>query len=272
MTINWDSVFDTIIAGKLADWDKELVAAAVTKAVEEWTLRLDKDVRIVSTETYSDDPFPYLIDVLQETAAGTFKIVDWKTKKTGKLDDRWVLKQSRSRQPRLYAAAVATKYGPDVFPVISEIRGVTLEEKPSTRTLQMEFGIEDARRAIYELRQIDAERRALLNMGHIPWIRDSKGCRLFGDWYKCEFEPYCWGEKGQLIQLPVGDITRAERPFSHSSAEEYLRCPERYRLLRVLEKQDDDEDVAQAGRVFHSAMEDIYRQIKAEQESKPLTK
>jgi hypothetical protein len=264
--INWDRVFDVIQAQNIADWDKELVAMAVEKAVAEWTTTVDKPMKIVSTETYGDDPFPFKIDILQQDpATERMKIVDWKTKKAGVLDDRWTLKQQRSWQPRLYAAAVATLYGSDnIFPVVSEIRGIVLAEKPLVRTIQMVFTRADAIAAMQYLRMNEAHRRADLDGGKIPWVKDPQGCRAFGDAYKCEFEPICWpGTSGEpLVQIPTGNMERAERPFSHSSASEYLRCPERYRLLRVLEKQDDDDAVTGAGNAFHAAMEEIYSQLK----------
>jgi hypothetical protein len=264
--INWDRVYDAIQAERIADWDKELVGLAVEKAAKEWTSTVDRSMTIVSTETYLEHPFPMKIDILQsDPATDRMKIVDWKTKKAGTLDERWTLKQKRSWQPKLYAAAVATLYGPEVFPVVSEIRGIVLAEKPTVKTLQMVFTRADAEAAINYLRQVEAERKALLANGTVPWIKDPQGCRAFGDMYKCEFEPVCWpGTSGEpLVQIPVGNMDRAERPFSHSSASEYLRCPERYRLLRVLERSDDEEDtVTGAGNAFHAAMEEIYSQLK----------
>lgn len=263
--LNWDRVFDVLTAQPIPDWDKELVATAVEKAVEKWG-PVDRHAEIVSTEIYSDDPFPHKIDIhLNDPSIDRNKVVDWKTKKAGKLDDRWTLKQERSWQPRLYAAIIATKYGADVFPILFEIRGIVLAEKPETRTISMVFTRADAVGAINYMRQMEAQRGALVTGGKIPWIRDPQGCRMFGDMYKCEFEGICWpgaDPMNPLVQVPTGNMERAEKAFSHSSASEYLRCPERYRLLRVLDKEDEDDAITGAGSAFHACMEEIYTQLK----------
>lgn len=261
--INWDRVFDVLQAQSIPDWDKELVSFALEKAIKTWG-PLDKPMSIVSTETYTEDPFPLKIDIhLFDPVQERNKIVDWKTKLGGELDERWVLKQSRSWQFKLYAAAIAWKFGNDVFPIIAEVRGIVLAEKPKVHTIPMIFTRTDAEAAMSQIKQIEAERKALLGYGVLPWIKDPQGCRAFGDMYKCEFEPYCWpGEKDGLVQIPIGHMERAERPFSHSSASEYLRCPERYRLLRVLDKEDAEETVTGKGNAFHACMEEIYSQMK----------
>ena len=261
--LDWDRVFDVLQAQQIPDFDKELVAIALEKAVKTWG-PADKPMEIVSTETYTEDPFPLKIDIhLFDPVQERRKIVDWKTKLGGELDDRWAMKQSRSWQFKLYAAAIASIYGPDVFPIIAEIRGIVLAEKPKVRTIPMIFTRTDAEAAIHQIRMIEAERRSLIEYGKLPWIKDPAGCRAFGDLYKCEFEQYCWpSEKDGLVQIPIGHMERAERPFSHSSSGEFLRCPERYRLLRVLDKEDEDDAVTGKGNAFHACEEEIYSQMK----------
>lgn len=259
--INWDRAFDVLNSQKIPDWDKELVAIAVEKAVRTWTATVDKGQVVRSTEILANDPFPHKIDIVLE--GERLKIVDWKTKKAGKLDESWTLKQARSWQPRLYAAAAVTHFGYDVFPILAEIRGIVLAEKPEVRTIPLILTRTDAERAYNYLRMVESHRAADLSGGVIPWIQDPQGCRPFGPAYKCEFEGYCWPDaEGNVIHIPVGDMTRADKTLSHSGAQEYLRCPERYRLLRVLDKEDDDDSITGSGNAFHAVMEQIYSQLK----------
>jgi len=263
--LNWDRVFDVIQAQKIPDWDKELVALAVEKATKTWTMSVDKGMTVVSTEIFGDEPFPHKIDVLgSDDSSGRLKIIDWKTKRGGLLDDRWTLKKQRSWQMPLYASVVASLHGMDVFPILAEIRGIVLTEKPLVRTVPFVFTRADAEAAWNNLRQNEVHRQCLIDYGKIPWTKDPQGCRAFGDGYKCEFEGICWpgsDPMNPLIQIPTGDMTRASRPFSPSSMDEFRRCPERYRLMRVLDK-EDDEDKTGAGNAFHAAMEEIYSQLK----------
>lgn len=253
--VNWDAVFDLIEQAKLPDWDKETVGAAVVKAAEEW-LREDGESEVVGTELYGEDPCPYKIDLLLRQTTGRVKTVDWKGKKSGKLDDRWIVRETRSWQPKIYAAAIVTLFPDVVFPIVYQVRGVTFEEKPHVKTVDLTLTREDAESAVHYLRGLDAERKALIGRGHTPWPLNPSGCQMFGPQYPCEFEDVCW----QGRKAPEMDAEKASRMFSHSSAQEFLRCPERYRLLRIAGKpEEEDEGAAAAGRTFHAAMELIYK-------------
>jgi hypothetical protein len=250
MTINWDSVFDLIGASKIPDWDKETVGAAVTTATEKWW-EADLTSEVLGVELFGRDPFPYKIDLL--TRNSHYRVIDWKTKKAGKLDQFWEERERRSPQHRIYAAAVATKFGPEVFPIFYEVRGVELSEKPKTRVVSMKIDRPEAVEAVHYLRGVTAMRKGLIERKHEPWVREVGGCRCFGPMYACEFEKYCFEGKA----LPEHDPERVEKEFSHSSASEFLRCPERYRLLQILGK-NLAEDVGANGDTFHRAMEMIY--------------
>lgn len=248
--IDFDPVFDLIQASQITDWAKEEVAAAVTTSVEKWW-EADLSQNVVGVELFGRDPFPFKIDVLMQN--GHYTVVDWKTKKAGKLDQFWEEREKRSPQHRIYAAAVATKFGPEVFPIWYEVRGVELSEKPKTRVVKMKIDRLEAVEAVHYLRGVSAMRKALVDRKHEPWVREVAGCRCFGPMYACEFEKYCFEGR----KLPEHDPERVEKEFSHSTASEFLRCPERYRLLQILGK-DVQEDAAANGDTFHRAMELIY--------------
>jgi hypothetical protein len=211
---------------------------------------------VEGVELYGEDPAPYKIDVLLEKD-GRLTVVDWKTKQAGKLDDRWVFRETRSWQSKIYAAALATARGPEIFPLNYEVRGVTLEEEPKVKTIRMSISRAEAVAAVRYLQGTCAMKERLVERGRAPWPQHTQGCQMFGPGYPCEFEAYCWhGE-----ELPdFVDVERLKRPLSHSSAGEFLRCPERYRLLRLMGKSDDDES-GNAGTCFHAAMEEVYRQV-----------
>jgi len=173
------------------------------------------------------------------------------------------MRETRSPQRGIYAAAVATMYGQGVFPIRYEVRGVTLDaEKPQAKQLAFVIGEGEAHEAIRHLREKTAMLQTLIEIGQVPWVKNDGGCRIYGDAYKCEFEDACWNGQRHVPTDPVG-ITR---PLSHSSAKEFLRCPERYRALQSLPRvEDDDEetDSTAAGTVFHLLMEGIYQDLRA---------
>jgi len=252
-----DRVLEKLQMIKLTDWDQEKVADAVAEAMERF---VDEDMRkyeIVAVEEYGEEPFRYRIDlVLREKTTGRVVIVDWKTR-DGKLDDRWELRESRSHQPRLYAAVVAEEE------VGYEVRGVSFES--SIKVLRFPITRAEADEALSYLRSVEAQRTALVNIGKIPWTRNTQGCRAFGPMYPCEFEPFCF-TRGAAV--PEGQPVSA---LSYSTAGEFLRCPERYRLLQVLGKlEEDGEETTAKGTAFHAVMQDIYEQLRETQ--KRLTK
>jgi hypothetical protein len=250
MTINWDPIFELIQSSRIPDWSQETVAAAVTKAAEDFWEK-DLAASVLGVELFGKEPCPFKIDLLLKN--GHYTVVDWKTKKAGKLDQFWEERERRSPQHRIYAAAVATKFGPEVFPIKYEVRGVTLEEKPKTKVVTLMIDRPEAVEAVHYLRGITAMRRSLIDRKHLPWVQDRSGCRCFGPLYACEFEKFCFSG----VKLPEHDVEKVEKDFSHSSASEFLRCPERYRLLQVLGKNLED-DPGAAGDTFHRAMEMIY--------------
>jgi hypothetical protein len=255
----WDLLFDTLYEQSIPDWDKELVGAAAVRATE---LFYDKDHEwgIVGTEVRGDQPCPYLIDLVM-TKEGRYKLVDWKYKKSGKLDDRWVMRESRSWQPRIYAAAIATLYGADVFPIHYEVRGVAPADDNAkhceVRVIPMMFKRAEAVEAVRYIRGIVAMRDSLIQIGKNPWPKDPSGCRMYGDFYKCEYEQYCW----EGIRLPEPNKDYQPKTLSHSSAADFLRCPEYHRLRTAVmgHREDDDGEAAAAGKAFHKIVETCWR-------------
>lgn len=251
--MNWDAVFDIIARGKAPEWDREIVALAVEEAYKTWFQADERDT-ILSVEVYGREPWPYKIDIVKRRHEdGRLVLCDWKTKAAGKLDETWELREKRSPQSRIYGAAAADVYGTHEFPIMYEVRGVLLAEKPKTKTISMTLEEADAAEAVRHLRDQTAMRDTLVEREKTPWVKNPAGCRIYGPAYKCEFEEYCWGG----LTPPEGI---ADKPLSHSSAKEFLRCPERYRLINIMEKPEDDQTTA-AGSLFHEAMETAYRQL-----------
>jgi hypothetical protein len=259
-------MYDRIIASRLPDWDKEAVAASMEKAIDTW-METDIKGEIVAAELTGTDPFPYKID-LTLADNGVLTVADWKTKRNGKLDDRWEMRETRSPQRKLYAAAALTLFGDRItWPLKFQIRGVLLAEDVrdvKTKTLTFHIAHAEAVEAVRHMRDLTAMRAVLIEREKYPWPRYESGCQMYGPAYKCEFEPYCW----EGLTVPATDSERIDRTFSHSSSGEFMRCPERYRLLKSLprvEADPDEEDTSAAGAgvVFHSVMEAIYTQIKA---------
>ena len=130
---------------------------------------------------------------------------------------------------------------------------MTVDEKPQVKELAFIITADEAALALRHLRDKTAMRDALVAGNAWPWVRDASGCRAFGPAYPCEFEDYCW----KNVRVPEGNN---EKPLSHSSAKEFLRCPERFRLLHVMGRPEDEENAPNvAGSVFHELMEQIYR-------------
>jgi len=251
-------ISDIIAASTLPDWDKEAVASAVDAAIKTWWEK-DKDYEVIAVELYGERPFRYKIDLVLQDRNGLV-VVDWKTKTSGKLDERWVYREKHSYQPKLYVAALSRILGRRIFPVRYEVRGVTIGERPQVAMIPMLLTHEDALTAVRNLASINRQRKALGK--RYPWTRNPSGCECFGPMYACEFGAFCW-ERGAVV--PEG--TDGNAPLSHTSASEFLRCPERYRLLRVLGKIEDEEGPHVAGIVFHRAMEVLYCQKLKQEDS-----
>jgi hypothetical protein len=62
--VNYDHVFEALSKRRLTEWDQEIVAAAVVKAVETWAEEDSTHARIEGVELYGEEPAPYKIDVL----------------------------------------------------------------------------------------------------------------------------------------------------------------------------------------------------------------
>jgi PD-(D/E)XK nuclease superfamily len=260
--INWDAVFDKIAASSIPDWDREIVAAGVVKALDWFYSVRDKEYTVKGVELFGTDPASFKID-LYLTKDGEHKAVDWKFRKSGKLNENWDLRETRSWQSRIYAAALATAYGPGIFPLTYEVRGIAPQSddplKCQVKILSMSLTREVAVAAVHYLRDISAMRQALIDTNRFPWTKDPAGCRCFGPMYACAYEEMCWNGG----KVPDLDLTKLQdlRPLSHSATKSFLRCPQYYALGVLLGKPDEEEDVTAAGKLFHEVMEMTYRQL-----------
>lgn len=260
MLVAWDTIAQMIAESSLTSWDKDAVAQSVERAVDVWVTKDTAEYTVVAVELDATEWFPARIDLVLR--GKRLLAVDWKTKKAGALDEVWMMRETRSPQRKLYAAALATKYGPDIFPVEFEVRGIRLDEhKPQTKTLSSEITLEEAAEAIRHLKDKSAMRDTLIERGAYPWPRNEDSCRRYGPQYPCPGEPFCW----QGRQIPPTDVIAVSGALSHSSAKDFLKCPEWYRLRKSvpnIEERDDDQ--AGPGSVFHSVMERIYLDIQGQ--------
>ena len=125
--MNLDFIFDIVAESRCPDWDRELVIAGAVKAIDTFFLGKDKLRKVEAVELWGTDPAPHKIDLFMKED-GRSVVVDWKMKKsTSKLDDVWQMRESRSWQPKIYAAALATKFGTEIFPLSYEVRGVAAD-------------------------------------------------------------------------------------------------------------------------------------------------
>jgi hypothetical protein len=255
--INWETIAAMLVSSPLTEWDREAVATSVEKAVTTWVEPDMETYTVVAVELDATEWFPAKIDLVLRDKR--LRAVDWKTKKAGSLDEVWQMRETRSPQRKLYAAALATKYGPDIFPVAYEVRGIRLDEhKPATKTLVSDITAAEAEEAVRHIKDKSALRDLLIERGAYPWIRVEDSCRRYGPQYPCPGERFCWG--GQTV--PPTDLLAVSDTLSHSSAKDFMHCPEYYRLRKSVPNLNDrDDDQAGPGKVFHEIMERIYLDI-----------
>jgi hypothetical protein len=257
--INWNAIADMISSANVAVWDRDVMGPSVDKAWETWG-EADTALGVRFVELNLDEPFPAKLD-LGLGRDTLVKVVDWKTKRAGALDKVWEERETRSPQRKLYAAALASYYGPDIFPVHYEVRGIRLDEhKPATKAISSVITMAEAHEALRHLQDASAMRDLLRERKDIPWVKDASGCRMFGPQYPCEWEGICWDKTSPP---PPTDEAAVSRVLSHSSAKEFLRCPELYRINRSVQRVDArDEDMSAAGTLFHQIMQVIYQDIR----------
>jgi hypothetical protein len=255
--INWETVASMLVSSPLTEWDREAVATSIEKAVTTWVEPDRETYTVVAVELDATEWFPAKIDLVLRDKR--LRAVDWKTKKAGSLDEVWQMRETRSPQRKLYAAALATKYGPDIFPVAYEVRGIRLDEhKPAVKTLVSDITAAEAEEAIRHLKDKSAMRDTLIERAAYPWPRNEQSCRMYGPQYPCPGEPFCW----QGREIPATNVVEVSNTLSHSSAKDFLRCPEYYRLRKsVVNITERDDDQAGPGKVFHEVMERIYLDI-----------
>lgn len=251
---DFSAVAQIIQSSNLPDWDKEFVAAGVEKAYEKWFASDSKNF-IYGVELSGKDPVPHKIDVVMQNQAGKFSIVDWKTKNAGKLDESWINRESRSPQKSLYAAALRAAIGPEIYPLRYEVRGVTMEEKPQVKVITFNILEAESTASLVNIRGVQSMRDGLIERGKTPWPLNEGGCRAFGPQYPCEFENVCW----RGAAMPQGEVK--SRTLSHSARQEFLRCPERSRLLSLTHDWDAEKE-DNKGDVFHRCMEFLYKELK----------
>lgn len=247
------------------------IEAAVSKLAEQGILEwLEEDVLILLDHVHRN-VFPYdtvvevehqittpikgIIDlILRDKDSGRIKIRDWKY--TGKLDDRWELRERRSLQFPLYAGMIQTVYGE--IPMV-EVYGLSIKEddktgkrKLSTNVLPLDIDQTDILRAWEDATRLHM---VLNELSNFPvWLRNPSGCRCYGDMYKCQFEDICWLQRNNSKFVLDNPIVP-----SYTSISEFNRCNERLRLLKCQGKEEDPGPNLAIGSAFHESVAAMYR-------------
>ena len=208
--------------------------------------------KIIAVEQDVREPIRGKIDLLLDK--GRLVVRDWKT--AGKLDDRWALRQERSKQFPLYASIIFDQY--KEIPLV-EVVGLSIDEdnktgkrKIGSKTLTMEYSEKDLIRAVEEVNQLIVLTKTL--DPHVPWPRNESGCRCFGDMYKCPFEDICWKQKNN-----ADFILDTTPELSYSGISEWLRCMERRRLLKSRDWDEEPSEKLALGTAFHDAVAAMYK-------------
>jgi hypothetical protein len=248
---------------ELPEFDLEILRDALELALEVWYDRDAENYEVLAVEELIDSRpvtnsplkgWYGTIDLaLKDKYSNDVKIIDWKTT-SGQLDKTWERRQRYSWQPQLYMYH---------FPVqLAEIRGVHLGyRRPETRTLEIKQKCLNQNEYIHQiLNMISVLHPEKIWPRHMP-----KGCDAFGPLHTCEFFSDC--EENKLVVFPS-----AFNPdnIDYTGAEEFLRCPERFRRLKIQEaegKKKPQASETKMGTAFHAAMKEIYSQLQKEQEN-----
>lgn len=176
-------------------------------------------------------------------------IIDWKTKDSATFDTRWVDDKRGSWQWRLYSMAEeATGF---------EYRGVS---RASDATKRVVLRVPEYNKAncISYLNGIAG--MLFILEPHPVWPRHKPyACNAYAR--PCPFLESC--KNDEVPSNLVGQITAP--PIHYTSAETFLLCPERYRLLTKLEEQSNNR-VGEASRytlfggAVHRGIAEIYTQ------------
>jgi len=237
-----EAAVELVESAPLPVWAKEDVARALDYVLQVWYP--DDDPLLVESELTAGR-VKGIVDLLLDTDPPT--LVDWKLSR--RLDAQWELRMARSNQLRLYVALLHHNQLLE-GPVAVEARGINPEERVQSKVVRYLVTPQEAQQVLQWYQDFLSVLEALDPSK--PWLRDPSGCRRYGSQYACKFEPYCW-EGAELAE------NRQEGQYvSFSSVEDFLRCPERYRLT-LLTGQEDTSEALETGKVFHEAVAVLYR-------------
>ena len=255
-TIDWDRVtaeINAIEEGQPAmpDYERQDVRKLVLNAAERWLPQDLEEWQLDAVEERFVHPSLRGILDLRGRHKGKYKvfepfagkkfICDWKTTR-GKLDADWAERYQYSWQWKLY-----TIPHPDT--AVFSYRGISRDG--STREILVEVPPTSPQEALHYLEQLQVMRKALGDS--LPWPRKMPGsCRAYGR--DCEFLDHCQNNRTHTGLIDIS------KPLSYSSAETFLLCPEKHRLMQLAAGNADDDETLAFGKAFHRGIAEVYTQ------------
>lgn len=238
----------------MASYDFKDVRELVLIAAERWLPEDMEEWDIAEIEgDHRDERFRWILDMRGthrgklnafKQFAGAGFILDWKTTKSD-LNSGWANRYKYSHQWKLYAAK-----HPEVK--LFHYRGI--KRTGDLRSVIIQVPDTVVQESELYLRQTWAQREALIQIGAVPWPqRMPSGCNAYGR--ECEFFTDVCADN----RVVAGGVDKT-KPLSYSGCETFGLCPEKYRLLQLAERGEDDETLA-FGKAFHRGIAELYKQV-----------
>lgn len=239
---------------RMASYDFKDVRELVLIAAERWLPEDMEEWDIAEIEgDHRDERFRWILDMRGthrgklnafKQFAGAGFILDWKTTKSD-LNSGWANRYKYSHQWKLYAAK-----HPEVK--LFHYRGI--KRTGDLRSVIIQVPDTVVQESELYLRQTWAQREALIQIGAVPWPqRMPSGCNAYGR--ECEFFTDVCADN----RVVAGGVDKT-KPLSYSGCETFGLCPEKYRLLQLAERGEDDETLA-FGKAFHRGIAELYKQV-----------
>lgn len=198
---------------------------------------MDLKATVIDTGDYYPDDF-----------VGKTMIVDWKTKDSASFDTRWKQEKIDSWQWRLYSM-VEKSHG-------FEYRGVS-RASGATKSVLLRVPKDNETNAIEYIEDVLAMQRSIIDKP--VWPRHKPfACHAYNR--ECPFFKSCSKDQApegmeRLIQI---------KPLHYTTAETFLLCPERFRLLQILEetagKYAETSRYTRFGGAVHRGIASVYTQ------------
>lgn len=255
-TIDWTSVSTAVAdappseAKLLYDWDYQDAAGCVIAAAERWLESDLAEYTILEIErTWRRPTHGTLLRgttdlLLQHRDTGRRVIRDYKTKNSLDFDKEWDKRLIRSWQGRIYMEIE------DADEI--EFRGIT-RDTHRTRAITLRRNEYDG---VYVWNYLNGTLEAMASLkGRLVWPQHRpSSCGAYGR--ECPFIRVCDSRTNMdHTTAPLIEV----RAYSH--LDDFLLCPERYRLSQSIEHEADSKETA-FGSAVHRGMAALYEQFR----------